>query len=75
MIKYSGNTINDWWRSSSAITKVMYNGNQAYRRKVRVLPTRWVISVTSFVCDNDNRYEKQVKQYSLDDWIRPISER
>ena len=69
MIKYSGNTINDWWRSSSAITKVMYNGNQAYRRKVRVLPMRWAISVTSFVCDNDNRYEKQIKQYSLDDGL------
>lgn len=77
MIKYSGNTINDWWRSSSAITKVMYNGNQAYRRKVRVLPTRWVVDDTSYLCVSYDKYEKEVKEYSLDDgitWTKYIPE-
>ena len=77
MIKYSGNTINDWWRSSSAITKMMYNGHQAYRRKVRVLPTRWVVDDTSYLCVSYDKYEKEVKEYSLDDgvtWIKYIPE-
>lgn len=77
MIKYSGNTINDWWRSSSAITKMMYNGNQAYRRKVRVLPTRWVVDDTSYLCVSYDKYEKEVKEYSLDDgvtWTKYIPE-
>lgn len=77
MIKYSGNTINDWWRSSSAITKMMYNGHQAYRRKVRVLPTRWVVDDTSYLCVSYDKYEKEVKEYSLDDgitWTKYIPE-
>ena len=69
MIYYDSNRVNDWYRSSSAITKMMFNGKQAYRRVTRVLPTRWVTDSTSYLCVSTDKHEKQVKQYSLDDGI------
>lgn len=69
MIKFSGNTINKIELDGSSVQKLYCNGNVIYNAITRTTPNRWVISVTSYVCDNNNRYEKQLKQYSLDDGV------